>query len=739
MRPGRRGAAAIAVALVAAAVCGFTALAGADPPSGTVPAYPLTPAGSLPAGLVGGPDGNLWFVQPHADEIGTVTPAGAVSEHPMTANPNGTPPSPTSLAATAGTSGMLLFAESTGDFSTLAEISTAGAVTPTQLTRLVNPIRPIATDANGDVWIPQDNGVSLVKVAPPYTSATPIALPTGAEVTSITAGPDGKTMWFVDSGTGSIGAIAPNGAVTEYPLSSTPISGPAAAGNIVLGPDGNLWVGVAPVVVISGTVQVILPGHIRIGLGNAPEIAPGWVLRIAAAGAGQGTLTTFSEPTFSDADPLVLGSGPDGQLWMADYAGGGGDLTAVTATGASPGTFTDYQGVLDPAADVTSIASEPGGADALWMTDRAANTVDRVALQAPLSTTGPTGPTGTTGPTGSTTATGPIGETGPAGVTGATGATSPSATEAPPPAVLPELAPATGIARSGADLHGTIALAPGSPPTAVSYHFEYGISDGYGSSTPSATVTASTAGVAVTAALSGLDTFTTYHYRLVASDCGALQTPACEGQSSDDTFTTGSTLDPVEDVTVGADPTSGTVLIELPGHHGFKRLAKGELIPLGSTVNARHGTVLLESATGGGEQASGRFSGGEFKLKQRSGSTVTVLVLKSSFAVCAAAKPTAAPHASAASAKKKKKKKKKKQQSKKSQTVVNQVFGNAHGQFATQGQYATAADQGTTWRVSDRCDGTRIAVISGRVTVTDFARHRTFVLRGGQHYLAQGR
>ena len=48
--------------------------------------------------------------------------------------------------------------------------------------------------------------------------------------------------------------------------------------------------------------------------------------------------------------------------------------------------------------------------------------------------------------------------------------------------------------------------------------------------------------------------------------------------------------------------------------------------------------------------------------------------------------------------------------------VVNQVFGTPHGQFTTRGHYATAADEGTGWRTSDRCDGTQIAVTAGKVT-----------------------
>jgi hypothetical protein len=380
---------------------------------------------------------------------------------------------------------------------------------------------------------------------------------------------------------------------------------------------------------------------------------------------------------------------------MADGPDGTGDLTAMS----TDATFSDYPGALTAGDTISSIVADPGGADALWLTDETANAVERVALQPPTSATGPSGATGQT--------------------------TTAAATNAPAQPPAPALAPVSAVLKSGATFNGTITLPPGSPPTAVSYQFEYGTSTAYGSSTPTATITAASAGVPVSAVVSGLDPFTTYHYRLVANDCA---TSACQGASSDQSFTTGSTLAPVQDTSVGAAPTSGEILIRVPGQHGFKRLAAGELIPIGTTVDARGGVILIQSAIGSGEQASGRFSGGIFEVTQPKGGTVTVLLLKSSFLVCPAGHVARGPLARAASARKK--------AMKRSHKTVNQVFGNAHGQFATQGHYATAADQGTAWSVADRCDGTRIAVSSGKVGVTDFLHHRTFVLTAGHHYLA---
>jgi hypothetical protein len=735
--------------LVGAAVLCWAALAGADPPTGTVGTYPLAAAGSLPIELTPGPGGDLWLVQLKSSDIASVTPSGTVTEYPIT-NAKGGPMTPTSIGATGSTGGPLFFTEPTGDFSTLAELSTSGAVTPTGVTGLPSPAGPMAADANGDLWILDRAGHGLVEVTPPYTTAAPITLIEGSQLNSIAAGPDGQTMWFTDAGTDSVGSVTQGGTVTEYPLTAASIDQSVLIGNIVLGPDGNLWVGVVPQPQLD--VDLIANGFLFDGsltFANATSNGPGWLVRITGSGQDAGTMTSFPLPNTSNADPLVLGSGPDGQIWMADYPSRQGDLTAVGAVGASTGAtgstattgstgstgvFTDYPAVISANAAITSIAKDPGGADALWMTDATANAVYRVELQAPVST-GPSGTTGSTGTSGTTGTTGSSGDGGSGQVittpiTTPTGPTAPGGSSAPSsPLVTPALDPVTDVSKSAALVHGTISLQPDSPPTSVSYHFEYGDTTDYGSSSPVATTTATSAGVPVSAMLSGLQPFTTYHYRLVASDCAAV---TCRGQSDDQSFTTGSTLAPVEGASVGAAVTSGVILIKLPGHHGYTRLLQGELVPLGATIDARHGGVLIESSTGHGEQASGRFDGGVFKVTQPHHGKATVLVLQSNFALCGKPKPTAAPLASTASVKKKPKKK---PQKKKSKKVVNQVFGNAHGQFATQGQYATAADQGTAWRVSDRCDGTLIAVITGKVRVSDFVHHRTFVLKGGHHYL----
>jgi hypothetical protein len=504
-------------------------------------------------------------------------------------------------------------------------------------------------------------------------------------------------MWFTENGpdedgTDQIATFSPTASPsppTLYPSADSPLP-PGRLGNIVAGPDGNLWVGLLyePPLEVDAPLEAAITGEAS------------YVLRITPSG----TITQYQLPKGWDADPDVLGVGPDGRLWMPDNPGTDGGLTAISTTG----TFTNYPGLLPTDADITGIVADPDSADALWLSDQASNAIYRVALQPPPTNTPPMTTTSTTTTTTSTSTT--------------------AVTTSPPATVLSvTLAAVSDVTKSGATLSATIAALPG-PLTPVSYDFEYGTSTAYGSQTAPATATATPAGASVSATLSGLAPYTTYHYRLVASDCAAA---SCQEASPDQTFTTGSTLQPQLNATVGVTATEGQILIKLPGKHGFVRLRSGELLPLGATIDARHGTVLIQSAIapGAAEGASGLFSGGIFVVTQSAGSTVTVLGLVSSFTSCPGRRVMARLAAVAA-------KKKKKKRAPASKKVVNEVFGNAHGHFSTRGHYATAADQGTRWSTADRCDGTLIAVTLGQVSVTDHLRHRTFVVRAGHHYLA---
>jgi hypothetical protein len=97
-----------------------------------------------------------------------------------------------------------------------------------------------------------------------------------------------------------------------------------------------------------------------------------------------------------------------------------------------------------------------------------------------------------------------------------------------PPAVTTTAA--SNVTTSGATLNGTV-----NPNGAdASYHFQYGTSTSYGSVTTTGDAGSGSSAVNESASISGLQSSTTYHYRLVASNSGGTT------NGSDQTFTTGS-------------------------------------------------------------------------------------------------------------------------------------------------------------------------------------------------------
>jgi hypothetical protein len=110
-------------------------------------------------------------------------------------------------------------------------------------------------------------------------------------------------------------------------------------------------------------------------------------------------------------------------------------------------------------------------------------------------------------------------------IIGSAGRPAPASAAARPTATTGS---ASNVAQSSATVSGTV----NPQGTDTSYHFEYGTSTSYGSSTPATSVGAGTADVPATANLTGLKSSTTYHYRVVAvSSAGTTN-------GADQTFTT---------------------------------------------------------------------------------------------------------------------------------------------------------------------------------------------------------
>jgi hypothetical protein len=295
----------------------------------------------------------------------------------------------------------------------------------------------------------------------------------------------------------------------------------------------------------------------------------------------------------------------------------------------------------------------------------------------------------------------------------------------------------SAITSASASVHGLV-----NPRTRMtSYWFEFGTTLAYGTTTNPASAGKGDKPVAVTAAIGGLQPETAYHVRLVASNDHGVS------QGVDATFTTSATgqpgaaplpapaapsplpgtelapaptAAPVLGRSVTLAPAGGTVLVRVPGATTPAALGDGALVPVGSIVDTRAGTVKLQSALPGATTQTGTFHGGRFEVRQPAGGHgMTELVLRGALPSC----PSGGARAAAVASRRR---------------PPRSLWGHdSHGHFRTRASNSVITVRGTTWFVSDRCDGTLTRVTAGSVAVRDVHTGRTVVLHAGQRHLAR--
>ncbi len=162
--------------------------------------------------------------------------------------------------------------------------------------------------------------------------------------------------------------------------------------------------------------------------------------------------------------------------------------------------------------------------------------------------------------------------------------------------------------------------------------------------------------------------------------------------------------------------TGGTVRVKRPGSSRYADLDATLGIPVGSTVDARKGVVILTSIPkAGAKPESAKFYDGIFKVTQSRG--ITTLALTEQLAPCS----------SRARAAQKKKPK------------TRKLWGDGKGKFRTKGRYAAATVRGTKWLVQDGCRYTLVRVARGSVVVRDEVKRKNIVARKGKRYTARAR
>ncbi len=171
------------------------------------------------------------------------------------------------------------------------------------------------------------------------------------------------------------------------------------------------------------------------------------------------------------------------------------------------------------------------------------------------------------------------------------------------------------------------------------------------------------------------------------------------------------------------EPTSGKVLVKLPGSSAYVPLTGLRNVPFGTIIDATKGKVLVVTIGPRGKLQRITFFAGIFELLSRGHGRVLAKLVGGNFSICPTARERAHRASTATVVASRK-------------HVVRKLWASGHGSYSTKGGYAAGAVQGTRWLTEDKCDGTLIVVATDRVSVTNLVtgRHRT--VRAHHRYFA---
>ncbi len=528
------------------AVMAFAADAFAAP---TITEYPVPTHDRQPLGIAAGPDGNVWFTESvGSGAIGRSTVAGSITE--FTSGLSGP-----AQSIVAGPDGNLWFTEPSSN--KIGRITTSGAITEYS-TKGIEPAN-ITAGPDGNLWFtePKSNKIARITTSGAISEFSS-GLTTKGEPTGITAGPDGN-LWFTEPNGNKIGRITTSGTITEFSSGLTANSEPAG---ITAGPDGNLWFteianpGRVGRITTSGTITEFTSGLTTnvepdgitgandgnvyfaepFNLGKIGEITPG------------GSISEHATPT-SFSFPEDVASGPDGNLWFTEAANPGriGMMTIAPKVGT-----TSASGVAET---IATLEASVGPNSQATTYDFEYGTTTAYGAQTSAGSAG--------SGAGAATVSAPVG-----GLTPATPyhfravATNGTGTTYGPDQTFTTIAPPTAISQPASSVMLTSAILNGTVNPqghATTYHFDWGPTTSYGSQLPEvdASVGADSAKHQLEQELTGLSADHTYHFRVVATNCGGCTEGTTYG--ADQTFTTAA---PPTATTEGAEAielTSATV------------------------------------------------------------------------------------------------------------------------------------------------------------------------------------
>ena len=342
-RSPKRALRIFTVACVGALGVATTASVGADPLGEITPFSDGITLGSSPEGITTGPDGNLWFTEFFADNLGRITPDGVVTEFPLpTADAQ-------ARSITTGPDGNLWFTESAANNVAVAD-TTGNVLDEIDLTvapacdgGICSPF-DIVVGSDGNLWVTLRHGDQIARITPAGV-LTKFDVPSCADCSpyGITAGPDGN-LWFTTNEDDLVRTIDTSGTFGPTFTPPTADSGPQT---IVTGPDGNLWVLEGDALQVarltpSGVftefpLTAAAPGASWMAVGPDGNL---WVSFAAASVLSRMTLagevTDFPYDTFNQSPGVT--AGPDCNVWYTASRAGSETVAILrVGTGLDPG------------------------------------------------------------------------------------------------------------------------------------------------------------------------------------------------------------------------------------------------------------------------------------------------------------------------------------------------------------------------------------------------------------------
>lgn len=301
--------------------------------------FPLPTGASLPQDITLGPDGNLWFTERGADQIGRITPDGVVSEFPVPGS--GSEP----VGIVAGPDGNLWFTQYGGN--QIGRISTTGSVTEFAIpTAGVGPYA-IAVGNDGNLWftgrdaalvgwVGLDGSIGEVALLGAASPISIVAPPLGWDATG---GSEVGTFVFSTTGGESLRSYVSSGST----FTRTPLAAGGDARGVAANVDGSVWVA------LGATDEVV-----RFGTGLF------------------GAQRTLRLPT-SPATPTRLAPAPDGSVWATLHSGN--RLARISAHGGIDEFEIPFAG-----AQPFGVVVAPDGS--IWFTAEGRDSIGRLVLDA---------------------------------------------------------------------------------------------------------------------------------------------------------------------------------------------------------------------------------------------------------------------------------------------------------------------------------------------------------------------